>query len=205
MFRLNSCSLCLSALILAGIASGLPAADKTAKETGFASLFDGKTLKGWEIMNGGKFTAKDGVIKLDGGRGWLRSTKEYSDFILKLEVRWLKPRQDSGVFLRASKEGKNWPKRRYEVQCENSRRVARIFGAAHKRDANQAFKLLKDAKQWNAYEIKCSGTRAEVKLNGKLVTTSDGFKVAGGYIGLQGEGFLEFRNLRIKVLDKKSK
>ena len=85
-----------------------------------------------------------------------------------------------------------WPNRRYEVQCENSRRVARIFGAAHKRDADQAFKLLKDDKQWNTYEVKCVGTRAEVKLNGQLVTTSDGFKVAKGYIGLQGEGgFLE--------------
>src|SRR5262245_13106927 len=87
----------------------LPALADTLAADGFESLFDGKSLAGWHVMNRGKFTAEDGVIKLRGGSGWLRSDKEYSDFVLQLEVRWLKPRQDSGIFLRASKEGKNWP------------------------------------------------------------------------------------------------
>ena len=176
---------------------------KSKPEQGFISLFDGKSLKGWIIMNGGKFEAKNGTIKLSGGSGWLRSAEEYDDFILRLEVRWLKPKQDSGIFLRATKEGSNWPKRRYEVQCENSPRIARIFGAPHKRDVPLAAKTLKDSKQWNSYEIRCVKTRCEVKLNGQLVTTSDGFKRLKGYIGLQGErGHLEFRNIRIKRLKK---
>lgn len=174
------------------------------KDDGYSSLFDGKTLKGWHIMNGAKFSVSGGVIKLAGGRGWLRSDKEYDDFILRLEVRWLKPRQDSGVFLRASKEGKNWPNRRYEVQCENSPRVARLFGAKHMRDQKLAVKSLKPTGEWNSYEIKCVGPRAEVKLNGQLVTTSDDFKILKGYLGIQGEGgLLEFRNLRIKTLTGK--
>ena len=94
-----------------------------------------------------------------GGGGWLRSDREYEDFVLKLEVRWLKPRQDSGIFLRASKEGKNWPDRRYEVQCENSQRVAMIFGAKHTIDAKKAFALLKEPKEWNTFEIRCAGKR----------------------------------------------
>ncbi|MCH8047757.1 MAG: DUF1080 domain-containing protein, partial [Planctomycetes bacterium] len=64
-----------------------------ANNDGFTALFDGKSLDGWHIMNGGKFSATKGVIKLDGGRGWLRSDKEYTDFVLTLEVRWLKPKQ----------------------------------------------------------------------------------------------------------------
>jgi hypothetical protein len=172
-----------------------------APEEGFVQLFDGKTLKGWEIMNGAKFTAEDGVIKLRGGSGWLRSEQEYDNFVLKLEVRWLKPRQDSGIFLRASKEGKNWPNRRYEVQCENSERVAMIFGAKHKLDRAKAAKALKPTPQWNTFEVRCVGARCEVKLNGELVCTSDAFKHAKGYIGLQGEGgHLDFRNIRIKKL-----
>ena len=170
---------------------------------GFTTLFDGKSLDGWHIMNGGKFSATKGVIKLDGGRGWLRSDKEYTDFVLTLEVRWLKPKQDSGVFLRASKEGGNWPSRKYEVQCENSPRIAYIFGAPQKRDAKLALKLLKEDQQWNRYEIKCEGPKCEVKFNGQVVATSDGFKHLKGYIGLQGEsGQLEFRSIRIKVLGK---
>jgi len=37
-------------------------------ENGFKSLFNGKSLDGWEIMNDGKFAAEDGVIKLNGGQ-----------------------------------------------------------------------------------------------------------------------------------------
>ena len=44
----------------------------------------------------------------------------------------------------------------------------------------------------------------EVRLNGKLVTTSDDLaRLKLGYIGLQGEsGFHEYRNFRIKDLSK---
>src|SRR5262245_8078565 len=170
---LASCSLALCVI----------AEEPVKVEEGFVSLFDGKALAGWEVMNGAKFVAEDGVIKLHGGSGWLRSHDEYSDYILKLEVRWMKPRQDSGIFLRASKEGKNWPDRRYEVQCENSQRVAMIFGAKHMRDAKMAEKLLKAPREWNSFEITCKGKRCEVKLNGESVCTSDDFKAARGYIG----------------------
>ena len=78
-------------------------------EEGFVHLFDGKTLNGWHLMNDAKFIAEEGVIKLNGGSGWLRSDKQYSDFILRLEFRFMKPKQDGGVFLRSSIEGENWP------------------------------------------------------------------------------------------------
>jgi hypothetical protein len=172
-----------------------------ANEEGFVSLFDGQSLDGWVIMNDAKFAAEDGVIKLNASRGWLRSASEYEDFVLKLEVRWMKPKQDSGIFLRAGEEGGNWPNRRYEIQCENSPRVAYIFGAKHERDAELALKSLKDVEQWNSYEVKCTGTRCEVKFNDQLVSTSDDFKNPKGFIGLQGEGgLLEFRNIRVKTI-----
>jgi hypothetical protein len=152
-------------------------------------------------MNGAKFAAVGGVLKNDGGNGWLRSDKEYADFVLRLEVRWLKPRNDSGVFLRAGKEGDNWPNRKYEVQAENSERIVHVFGANCKRDAAKAFKLLKPDKEWNSLEIKCQGTKCEVKLNGEVAATADDLKHARGHLGFQGEGGqLEWRNLRIQEL-----
>ena len=63
-------------------------------EEGFVSLFDGKTLDGWHLMNGAKFVVEDGVMKHKGGLGWLRSEKQYSDFILRHEFRFLEPKQD---------------------------------------------------------------------------------------------------------------
>lgn len=173
-------------------------------EDGFVPLFDGKTLDGWHVMNNAKFVAEDGVLKLNGGSGWLRSDKEYADFVLRLELRFLKPKQDGGVFLRASKEGKNWPDKRYEVQSENSPRMAMVFGAKHDRNTDLVQKVLKPVGEWNEYEIKAVGAKLEVRLNGELVTTSDDLgKLPRGYIGLQGEGGLhEYRNLRIRDLGK---
>jgi hypothetical protein len=195
-------------LVLAAIVSAFPVMDFTANaanEEGFVSMFDGKTLDGWHLMNGAPFVAEDGVIKLNGGRGWMRSDKEYSDFVLKLEFRFLKPeRQDGGVFLRSGKEGKSWPNRKYEVQIENTERMAKIFGAKYELDIPLTQSALKPVREWNEYVIKLDGVNIEVHLNGELVSTSDDMsKLTRGYIGFQAEdGFHEYRNLRIKDLSK---
>lgn len=174
---------------------------KDDAEAGFTPLFNGKDLAGWHLMNGAKFAAVDGVLKGDGGTGWLRSDKEYGDFILRLEVRWMKAKQDSGVFIRSGKEGANWPDRKVEVQAENTQRIVHIFGATSKRDADKALKLLKADKEWNTLEIKCQGTKCEVRLNGELAASADDLKVAGGHLGLQGEGGqLEWRKIRIQEI-----
>ena len=178
------------------------AGEKT--EEGFVSLFDGKTLDGWHLMNDAKFVAEDGVLKLNGGLGWLRSDKEYSDFILRLEFRFMKPRQDGGVFLRSNTAGKPWPSQKYEVQIENTVRMAKIFGAKHELNVELTEEVLKPVDGWNEYEIKLVGSRLEVRLNGKLVSVSDSTGgLTRGYLGLQAEhGFHEYRNFRIKDLSK---
>jgi 3-keto-disaccharide hydrolase len=178
------------------------AGEKTEK--GFVSLFDGNTLDGWHLMNDAKFVAEDGVIKLNGGLGWLRSDKEYSDFILRLEFRFMKPKQDGGVFLRSNQEGKPWPSRKYEVQIENTVRMAKIFGAKHKLNVDLTEKVLKPDGEWNEYEIKLVGSGLEVRLNGKVVSVSDSADgLTRGYLGLQAEhGLHQYRNFRIKDLSK---
>ncbi len=189
------------ASLLSFLLPGLAVADEPKTEKGFVSLFNGKSLDGWEIMNKGKFSVKEGVIKLDGGSGWLRSDKQYSNFVLRVDLRFMKKNQDGGIFLRATKEGGNWPKQRYEVQCHNDGSMARLYGTKYKLNRELAQKVLRKPGEWNSYDIKCDGKNIEVRLNGELVTTSDGLSRLTGYIGLQGErGYLEFRNIRIKKL-----
>jgi len=172
-------------------------------EDGFVSLFDGKSLDGWHLMNDAQFVAEDGVIKLNGGSGWLRSEKEYSDFIIRLEFRFMKPIQDGGVFLRAKKDSENWPEN-YEIQVENTNRMAKIWGAEHDLNVELVEKVLKPLDEWNDYDIKLVGSKIEVRVNGELVSTSDDMaNLTNGYIGLQGEnGFHEYRNIKIKDLSK---
>lgn len=186
-------------LAVAAVLAGAPlsAADPSPAE----SLFDGKTLAGWHIVHGGNFTAKDGVLQLRGGLGWLRSERQYQDFVLTLDIRWLKPVQDSGIFLRAGLDGKPWPNRKVEVQAENSGRLAMLLGVAHTLDKAKTAQALKGLKEWNTFEVRCQGRRCEVKLNGQLVSTSDQMPTAPGYLGFQAEyGDLDFRAIRIQVL-----
>lgn len=169
---------------------------------GFVALFNGKDLTGWEQVNGSKFVAEKGVIKHGQGMGWLCSKEQYGDFILKFEIRWLKDRQDSGIFLRSGTEGKNWPDQKYEVQCENSERVVHIFGTDCHRNPAKAQALLKPTGEWNTMEIVCKGKHCEVKLNGEVASTADDLEPRTGYLGIQGEnGELEIRNMYLKRLD----
>lgn len=203
----------------------LAQADKPSSSK-FQALFNGKSLKGWKIENGARFVVEDGVIKLHGGRGWLRSKQQYKDFVLRLEVRFMDADQDGGVFLRATDDADNvvsgvistlarlatprygWPRQRVEVQCRNDHTMAKVYGSVdntfidHQCDEDLVGRVLREPGQWNSYEIRCIGKQLEVDLNGHLVTTSDCLEPTRGYIGLQGDGGeLEFLSIRIKEVD----
>jgi len=175
-----------------------------AIEDGFVSLFDGRSLNGWHLMNGAKFVVEDGVIKHDKGHGWLRSDKQYADFNIRMEFRFLKPKQDGGLFLRAGMEGKDWPDKKYEIQIENTARMGIIFGAKHSLNVDLAKKALKPDGQWNEYDITVVGPKIEVRLNGELVSSTEAAtSLKKGYLGLQAEdGLHEYRNIRVKDLGK---
>src|ERR1051326_5632785 len=68
----------------------LGVAGAAGTESGFTSLFDGQTLKGWTLVDkkGAGYGVSNGVIycALNGG-GNLLTEKEYSDFILRLDFR----------------------------------------------------------------------------------------------------------------------
>jgi hypothetical protein len=182
-------------------------ADQPVLEKGFTSLFNGKDLTGWHVENNGKFSVKkkEGVIFLNRGGGWLRSDKQYKDFELRLDFRFLNKGADSGIFIKASKEGKNWPDKNYQVQTMDNDSICSLFGPGvkQKKDAAKLKKVMKKTSHWQTYAITAKGKHLEVRLNGELINTVEGLDPRPGYIGLQGEGGqLEFKNIRIKVLKK---
>jgi hypothetical protein len=185
--------------------------DQPAPEKGFISLFNGKNLAGWHIMNRGRFSVKDGVIFLNRGGGWLRSDKQYRDFELRLDFRFLNKGDNSGFFFRASKEGNNYPSKNYQVQTMDHPSIGSIYVAGlaqprEKKDADVLKKVMKPVGQWQSYVITVKGTRIEVKLNGQRITVAEDLSDRAGYIGPQGEGGqLEFKNIRIKDLKDSAK
>jgi len=81
--------------------------------TGFTSIFDGKTLSGWDVTacghgTGGKWEVIDGAIAGDqdkpGNGGLLLTAEQYGDFELSMDVapEW---GVCSGIFLRSNKKG----------------------------------------------------------------------------------------------------
>src|SRR6476620_9603954 len=94
----------LSWLALAGGVCG------ANKEDGFVSLFNGKNLDGW-VIKGKKegWEVKNGILRSEGAKGgeWVRSEKEYGDFILKLDWKVSKD-GNSGAFRRVPDRGAPW-------------------------------------------------------------------------------------------------
>src|SRR5689334_1010814 len=138
--------------------------------SGFTSLFDAKTLTGWHVMNKGQFSVKGEVIFLNKGSGWLRSDKQYQDFELRMDFRFLHKGANSGIFFRASKEGSNYPARNYQVQTMDHPSIGSIYSAGRvapkeKKDADLVKKTLKKPGEWQSYAITVHGGKVEVKLN----------------------------------------
>src|SRR6188474_2965000 len=107
---MRTCLLLGTILVLAPCA---PAAEGGAPP-GFTALFDGKSLDGWKMVNTrDNFLVRDGILVLNKGAGWLASEKTYSDFELRIRYRFVTPGTDSGIFIRAGLEGKNWPTKGY--------------------------------------------------------------------------------------------
>lgn len=173
-------------------------------------LFNGWNLEGWSIQNGARFSVEDGILKLDGGTGWLRSDKTFADFKLIIEFRFLESKANSGIFVRtgpSSKEDENgWPDNGYQVQCMDTltgKPLATMlpYGAPpfeHRSDLKALKNAYRPAGEWHTFEITAEEETLEVKLNGLLITTAANIKNREGHIGIQGEhGLLEFRKIEL--------
>jgi hypothetical protein len=194
-----------------------------AKE-GFKSLFDGKTLEGWQGAVKG-YAAENGVLvcKKEGG-GNLFTAKEYADFVLRFEFK-LEAGGNNGLAVRAPLEG---------VSSYTGMEIQILDDAAAEYH-NKNFELapyqyhgsiygvvpakhgaLKPVGQWNQEEVIAKGGHIKVTVNGKVVVDANldkikppyvdhlehpGLHNKKGYLGFLGHGSrVEFRNLRVKEL-----
>jgi hypothetical protein len=207
---MNSWKIAVATVALLGAALSLPAQDD-----GFTPIFDGMTLNGWKLESTDQIIVKDGCLHVNKGTGWARTEKEYGDFILKMDFRFITPKCDSGVFVRTKPDtgGKNnWPTDGYQVQTMDiitGPACGKLFPMGKKPDLKSKSDLAKLAEvfkktgEWNSYEIECVGEKLTVKINGALITEATGVKHPTGHIGVQGEGgILEFKNIKVKELKK---
>jgi 3-keto-disaccharide hydrolase len=211
--RMVACAACW--LLLGG---GVKAEEK---EKGFVPLFNGKDLTGWVVKGKAEgWKVKEGVIRSEGAAGgdWLRSDKEYGDFILKLDWKVSKD-GNSGVFLRVPDKGAPW-QTGYEVQISNAPRDEKHCTGALYGYAAVKPRPDESADKWHTFELHCVGSKIKVVADGVTVVDVDQTKLTApdekgytdpktkslkGYIGLQDShapagSYIEFGNVRIKEL-----
>ena len=56
---------------------------------GWTVLFDGKSLKGWNVVGDATWNVADGVVQADKGSGFLVTPASYGDFQITLEF-WVR-------------------------------------------------------------------------------------------------------------------
>ncbi len=104
---------CLHLWLVLNCALGAPAQEKRVNQLtpqqaaeGWLLLWDGESTFGWESMGGAAWkVGGDSLQASSGTDGWLRHKTAFADFVLRLEFRMNTFESDSGVFIRAAKDG----------------------------------------------------------------------------------------------------
>jgi hypothetical protein len=174
------------------------------------SLFNGRDLTGWVVMHGGDWTVEDGVLVGKNGTNWttnpelsgswLRTEKQYDDFVLELEYA-INQKGNSGIFIRSALE-KNPAFTGYEMQIyDDAGREPRKSSAGALYDVVAASKnMSKPAGEWNQVRITCEGQRIRINMNGVDIIDYTGDRRTRGFVGLQNHdahAVVKFRNIRI--------
>ncbi len=186
------------------------------------NLFDGKSLRGWKIINPGTstFTVKNGEIigitKDKSITSHIVTEKEYSDFILEADI-YISEGLNSGIDFRSNySDGKvhgyqcdvdGWPRKWsggfYE---ENGRDWIGIP------DINPNAKYALKTNKWNSFKIEAIGSRMRSWINGIPILTLIDTVHHKGFISLQihhamkpedQDKVIKWKNIRIISNPKK--
>ena len=210
--------------VLASLCSPLFAQDKP-KPGDVIKLFNGKDLSGWVWFTHDQKAQKiedvwsvvDGNLHCKGRPpGYIRTEQDYTSYILKLQIRHLKP-GNGGVLLRMVGQDKVWPK---SIECQGQ------FGALgdlwnidkfpmktapDRTKGRHTVRAKKEVAQmppgeWNDYEIIMDGGKLTLIVNGTVQNEATECEIVSGKICLQSEGSeYEYRNIELTVLPDKGR
>jgi hypothetical protein len=115
-----------------------------------------------EVEGNAKYSHRNGVIELRGGRGWLKSPEPYYDFRVTFEFRATTPDSDAGLVLRTWTGRGEWPDAGYRFTLPTTASdVASLFiGRKKKPSVVETAKLeLRPAPEWQHVDAKGEGRR----------------------------------------------
>lgn len=201
----------------------------TQHETGWRSLFDGKTTDGWRAFR--KPAISDGWRVMDGALtrvaegGDIITVDQFTNFELALEWK-VAPGGNSGIFFHVSEEENNVWETGPEMQILDDERHVDGKSRLTSAGANYALYpppagIVKPAGEWNSVRLLVNGNHVKHWLNdtkvveyelgspdweervrkSKFSTVPRYGRVPTGHIALQDHGdWVAFRNIKIRVL-----
>lgn len=206
----------MKALSLALVLVVFVASVSVASDDGFVSLFDGKSLDGWE-GNLDSFHVQDGAIVAGTLKEriprneFLCTQKEYGDFELRLKFKLVGKGANAGVQIRSRRIPNHHEVKGYQADMgegwwgslyDESRRN-KILAKADPAVVKQALR----PEDWNDYTIRCQGPRIQLWINDRQTvdfTEPDEGIEQKGLIGVQIHGGPPseawYKDLRLKPL-----
>jgi len=191
-------------------------------DASYTPLFNGKDLEGWKKVGGDatyhiEGDAIVGELPPGGAKAntFLRTEKEYSDFVFKVDLKLDIP-GNSGIQFRSHQKPEDETGRVFGYQMEvdpsdrkwsggiyDEARRGWLFDLKDKPEAGAAFKV----DDWNEYVIEAKGDRIRTWVNGTPVADLTDDADPAGFIALQvhagKEGRIRWKNIRVKELDKR--
>ena len=193
-------------------------ADEPDLQTGFVSLFNGKTLDGWKPAkeNEESWQVRDGALVCEGPRChlfYVGDDKPFKNFHFVADV-MTTPGSNAGIYFHTRYQETNWPRYGFECQVNVShkdpKKTSSLYGVVNVADPG-----VKD-NEWYTQEIIVKDRTVILKVNGKTLVeyeepedqaaASNQFerRLGEGTFALQAhdpDSKVLFRNLRVKRLD----
>jgi hypothetical protein len=168
----------------------------------FVHLFDGKSVDGWQTRGeSGSWTVHDGSLKGANGHSILYAAPVFQDFEFTALVR-SRNRVNAGVFFRGSPHPNQH--RGFEVQVYSPVDSVYPTGSIY---GKQRARIQADFEErWFLMQVRVTGSRCVVRLDGETVAQYDGLSgedLKPGRIGLQihlEDASVEFRDVRVRPL-----
>tara|TARA_R110002096_G_scaffold102753_9_gene226914 strand:+ start:508 stop:1068 length:561 start_codon:yes stop_codon:yes gene_type:complete len=170
----------------------------SAEDNPWISLFDGKSLTGWQATSEANWRVEDGAIVVDAGKkGFLLHEDAYFNYELQIDFK-AAPGTNSGVFLSTQPSPKKLTEDCYELNIappDNPFPTGSLV-------ARKKVEGVGESEEWRTYQIRVEGAHVAVSLAGEQILDYQGEAPStGNRIGLQlNEGRVAFRNIRIRRL-----
>jgi len=191
------------ALTTLGFSAGSLAPKAVSQEAGWVTLFDGKSLDGWDQVGESNWRVENGAIVVDkmAGKeaGYLVSKQSYKNFIVRVEF-WPSDDANSGIYFRCLDPKKITDRTCYEANIFDQRPDPSYGTGAITRYV-EVSPMPKAGGKWNTYEVTANGRDITVVLNGQTTAKLRNGMFDEGPIALQhGAGAIKFRKVEVKPL-----